>query len=128
MQFVGTPTLTDNKIAVLKEWYIAALGDGDKADAIEDCLYYNGMSDGLEDSLKLLHNMVPSIALEAAEVAKKSHSFKKPLIVIGVGVGIYVLWNYKELKARVQAKNNEFRTQAQESAKIRKIQEGHTEN
>jgi hypothetical protein len=127
-EFVGTPTLTDHKVAILKEWYVNILGDADKTDDINSSYYYGGMSDGFEDVLKLLYNMSHVVSEGAVEVVEKSRSFKKPLIILGIGVGIYALWNYESLKAKIQKENDWLRANIRDDANIKKIQDDHKED
>lgn len=125
-KFVGTPILTDRKVSIIKDWYIQSLGDSDKAGDIEDSYYYQALSDGYSDVLKLLYGMGIATAAAVADDTKKSRSFKKPLIVVGIGVGIYALWNYEKIRAKITEQNEKLRAQAREDAKIKKIQDNHT--
>lgn len=54
--FVGTPTLTEEKVAIIKEWYISNLGDSDKADS-DDHDFYMGCALMAEDVLRVLFDM-----------------------------------------------------------------------
>ena len=121
-KFVGTPTLTDRKVEIIEDWYKGALGDSDMATEINDAYYYQALSDGYSDVLKLLYGMGVAGAVAVAEEVKKGRSFKKPLIIVGVGVGIYALWNYEKIKAKIKEENKRLRAQAQDDAKIRKFQ------
>jgi hypothetical protein len=55
--FTGTPTLTDEKIAAIKDWYVRDLGDSDKADTVEDEQYYTGKHEAYENVLLLLFDI-----------------------------------------------------------------------
>jgi len=54
-EFEGEPTLTPEKVAIIKEWYIRFLGDSDKASDVDDEAYYTGQHEGLRAVLILLH-------------------------------------------------------------------------
>lgn len=54
-EFSGTPMLDDAKLAIIREWYLGALGDSDKADDPEDGAYDLGLADAYSDVLALLY-------------------------------------------------------------------------
>jgi hypothetical protein len=120
-RFVGKESVTDQK-TTLEKWYQGALTDEDAALSPEERFYYQGLSDGLSDALKLLYGMGVATAEVVVEETKKGRRFKKPLIILGVGAGIYVLWNYQEIKTKIKEQNQKLRAQAIEDDKIDRLQ------
>ena len=55
--FEGTPTLDAEKVNTIKEWLASAMGDEDKADEVENAVYYEGNADALRCVLELLYNV-----------------------------------------------------------------------
>lgn len=53
--FTGTPTLTDEKVNIITEWYHRMLGDSDKADDVESEAWYFGQAEGFLAVLTLLY-------------------------------------------------------------------------
>lgn len=56
-KFEGEPTLTPEKVEVIKSWYETALRDEDKATDTEDNFFYEGYRAASEAILRLLHDM-----------------------------------------------------------------------
>ncbi len=56
-EFVGTPTLTPEKVETFKEWYRSNLWDADKADEEDALLEYTVGYEVMEGVLRLLHDM-----------------------------------------------------------------------
>lgn len=56
-EFTGTPTLTPEKVEILKDWYTTNLWDADKADEEETLLEYTVAYEVMEGVLRLLHDM-----------------------------------------------------------------------
>lgn len=56
-QFEGTPTLTEEKVETIKEWFAIAMGDADKADDTDDLTYYQSYAEAYEIVLKLLYDV-----------------------------------------------------------------------
>jgi hypothetical protein len=54
-EFSGIPSLDDAKVATIREWYVGALGDSDKADDPADAEYDQGQADAYSDVLALLY-------------------------------------------------------------------------
>jgi hypothetical protein len=55
--FVGEPTLTPEKVAILVDWYQTNLWDADKADDVEALADYTVAYEVMEGVLRLLHDM-----------------------------------------------------------------------
>lgn len=53
--FTGTPVLTEEKVAVIADWYARSLGDSDKADEVHAEAFYAGQADAFHAVLALLH-------------------------------------------------------------------------
>lgn len=54
-EFLGNAWLTDEKVEVIKAWYVTMLGDSDKADDTLAEQYYTGQHEALRAVLILLH-------------------------------------------------------------------------
>ena len=55
-EYEGDPTLTPEKIAIIKQWYKEVQGDEDKATDIDDHEFYAGGVDMVLNILCLLYN------------------------------------------------------------------------
>lgn len=53
-EFPGIPSLSEAKVEVIKQWYLEALGDEDKADELETGVFYEGQRMAFESVLNLL--------------------------------------------------------------------------
>jgi spermidine/putrescine-binding protein len=94
-EFVGTPTLNDEKLAILMDWLISAMGDGDHADMI-DADYYAGLEDGLYGAVDLLYQKGKDVVVVAQKPVH--HILTKKNIIIGVSA--FVLYkNRKHIRA-----------------------------
>lgn len=98
-EFPGLATLTPDKVLTLKDWYISALGDMDKASDIEDAIYNWGWSDATESILNLLHDTnTEGMKLSKVIIKPGRRILTKKNIIIGATV--FVLYkNRKHLKA-----------------------------
>jgi low affinity Fe/Cu permease len=55
-EFIGIPSLSEEKVERIKEWYRTMLGDCDKASEVEAEQYYAGQVDAFETVLHLLYD------------------------------------------------------------------------
>ena len=96
MLFTGKPTISPEKIDILKSWYEQSLGDMDKATEPEDVSYYWGRSDYMFSVLDLLY-------LEGKEVVQKSNgNFKRAVLITGaVTVGYLFFKNKTKIEIRL---------------------------
>lgn len=116
MLFTGKPTISPEKIDILKSWYEQALGDMDKSTEPEDVSYYWGGSDYMFSVLDLLY-------LEGKEVVQKSNgNFKRAVLITGAVTVGYLFFKNKTkvqifvdhgksiVKDNVQQMNESFKT------------------
>jgi hypothetical protein len=72
-EFIGLPSLDQEKVEAIHEAYLKALGDEDKASDVDDATYYEGCRTALEWVLKLLHDMDEiEIAVTAPQTPKEA--------------------------------------------------------
>ena len=89
--FVGTPTLTTEKIEVFTDWYNQSLAAMNKETGALLGNYYSGYACAMEDVLATLYDMDLEIVVKSNKI-----SFKKKLLVVGVLAGVslaVIAWN-----------------------------------
>lgn len=67
VNFVGEPTITQEKLETIERWYQQALGNQDKAGEMDAEAYYAGAVDYTRSILELLYNMPVGSALARQE-------------------------------------------------------------
>ena len=132
IKFVGSPSLNGQKLSILEDWYHSALKDMDISTTSDENYYHGGMADAFSDALKLLYNMTTKSIVTAEVVvdAVKNESgssggfrLKRKLIILGLGVGVYALWNYDKITTTLKADNERLRAQVRENARVKKPQD-----
>ena len=99
----GEPTLTDEKLKVINDWYQCNLGDSDKADDMLNHEYYMGHVDAFMDVLGLLHGRYD--ALLPVKDEKDPHAWQeKVLIGLAIAGGGYLAWNLSKKYVKRQWK------------------------
>jgi hypothetical protein len=104
--FEGKATLTPAKVAVIDNWYIAALSYADTATEIVEKQVYKAIANSMEDVLNLLYKAEEKVVAEVAkEVSKPGRVRRGKLIPLTIIVGgFYVL--DRHLKRNAEADPN----------------------
>ena len=91
-KFTGMPTLTPDKVALLKEWYRLAINNANTVgQSSHEYTYWGGVTDGLASCLNVVYSTAkkvnPEVVKEVKTVAKSGNShikLKVGLVVVAV--------------------------------------------